>query len=552
MQRKYIVLILIVLTLAAFLFTYVQGGKELDIADVSGKKILLVPLDGRPPCKDFVVNLSKMADYEILVPPGKAQDYYTLAGDTELMTEWLFENAPKATGAIISVDQLFYGGLLAGREKILSEEEMDKFIAKLRELHEKNPRLPLYAFYILPRMAPQNSVEDHKERKMLTEYSRLIGKKYAGEFADEERIEYLEEHISEENMKHYWDKQESSSLLAKKLSILAKEGVLTRLILGQDDGEPYSIPNLEKENIRIFLKENEITEDKVFITHGADEIALTLLAEIKNREVGIKPKVYLAYNDETTKERVMPFMAVSLSEVAVEKIEMLNGNVADTPEDADFVLYISAVSKDTMSVRQRSVDDIVVLSKNNEVALVDLSQHYRFIELLLPILIKENFPIHNLLAYAGWNTASNSIGTALATGTVYIASKKLAKDDENILRIEKNRLALLDNRILEDAYYLKDVIDLINISLIKEGYKNTADMDLQKNARYADEALKSAMEKRINHYKNTASFKAPLSIRFKNGEEKFLRVKDIQAQMDFPWPRTFEIRLKSTHTLLLE
>ena len=81
----------------------------------------------------------------------------------------------------------------------------------------------------------------------------------------------------------------------------------------------------------------------------------------------------------------MPFMAVSLSEVAAEKIEMLNGSVADTPEDADFVLYISAVSKDTMSVRQRSVEDIVVLSKNNEVALVDLSQYYRFMELLLPI-----------------------------------------------------------------------------------------------------------------------------------------------------------------------
>ena len=156
------------------------------------------------------------------------------------------------------------------------------------------------------------------------------------------------------------------------------------------------------------------------------------------------------------------------------------------------------------------------------------------------------------MAYAGWNTASNSIGTALATGAVYTASKRLAKDDETVLRIAKNRLSLLDNRILEDAYYLKDVIDLINISLIKEGYKNTADMDLQKNARYADEALKSAMEKRIHHYKNTASFKAPLSIKLKNGAEKLLRVKDIQAQMDFPWPRTFEIRLKSSHNLVLE
>lgn len=545
MKRKHIVLTILVLSSILFLFTYVKQGTPVIIEEKTSKKVLLVPLDSRPPCRDFPNILGKMGDYEILSPPSKAQDYYTDAGDTELMEEWLFETMPAANYAIISIDQLMHGGLLSAREKVATEEEMDVFIEKIEKLREKNPRIPIYVFYVLPRMSPQADVENHKERQALMELSRLIGKQNAGLPIDETKIEKLAEQISEEHLENYIAKIDSNTLLALKLSLLAKEGTITRLILSQDDGEPYSIPNVEKENIRTFLKENNITSDQVFITHGADEIALTLLAEIKAKETGLSPKIYVQYNDEKSQNKVLPFMAVSLEDCVNEKIEMLRGEMVATPKESDFTLYISANSTDTMNTRKRSVEDIMTLTKENEVALVDLSEHYRFSEILLPLLINERFRVNQLLAYSGWNTASNSIGTALATGIIYSATKKKAKTDEDILRGHFYRLMFLNNRILEDAYYLKDVIDLVNISLIKEGYKNTADLDLRKNAKYADAALTTAMEKRIDYYKNTESFKSPITINLKDSA-KNLRIKSLTTQMYFPWPRTFEIRLENS------
>lgn len=548
MKRRYIFVIIAVLSCAAFLFTYAKQGTPVAIKEENLKKILLVPLDSRPPCRDFPSQVGKIGDYEIILPPSKAQDYYTEAGDTALMEEWVFDNIIGANYAVISIDQLMHGGLLSARENVATEEEMDIFIEKLKNLHEQNPRIPIYAFYVLPRMSPQSTVEDHKERQAIMDLSRLMGKKYFGLPVDDTKIDVLASKISDEHLTNYIDKIDSSTLFAMKLSLLANEGVITRLVLSQDDGEPYSIPNIEKEKIKKFLAENKIDESKVFITHGADEIALTLLAEIKAKEAGLSPKIYVEYNDEKSKSRVMPFMAISLEDCVKEKLTMLGAIETQTPSEADFTMYISANSTDTMNTRKRSVEDILTLTEENEVALVDLSQHYRYAEILLPLLINENFPINKLLTYAGWNTASNSIGTALGAGVMFSAQTKKAKNDDSVLRAYYYRLTFLNNRILEDAYYLKDVIDLVNVSLIKEGYKNTADLDLRQNAKYADAALTSAMEKRIDHYKNTKSFKLPISVKLKENT-KNLKITDIKTEMYFPWPRTFEIRLENSINL---
>ena len=56
------------------------------------QKILLVPLDGRPPCRKFVLDAGELAGAEILTPPGEIQDYYTQPGDTKALAPWLEEN----------------------------------------------------------------------------------------------------------------------------------------------------------------------------------------------------------------------------------------------------------------------------------------------------------------------------------------------------------------------------------------------------------------------------------------------------------------------------
>ena len=53
------------------------------------KNILLVPLDGRPPCKQFVIDSGAIAGFNVTTPPGELQDYYSAPGDTAGMRKWL-------------------------------------------------------------------------------------------------------------------------------------------------------------------------------------------------------------------------------------------------------------------------------------------------------------------------------------------------------------------------------------------------------------------------------------------------------------------------------
>ena len=95
-------------------------------------KVILVPLDTRPPCQKMVVDAGKMAGIEIITPPAEIMDYYTRKGDSKAVQKWLLENIAQADGAIISVDQLLHGGLLASREAQTTDAERTELVIRFQ------------------------------------------------------------------------------------------------------------------------------------------------------------------------------------------------------------------------------------------------------------------------------------------------------------------------------------------------------------------------------------------------------------------------------------
>ena len=509
------------------------------------EKISLLPLDGRPPCRQFVISGGKIAGIEISVPPSELQDYYSLPGNAPGMREWLMSDLYGSNAAIISIDQLLHGGLLAAREKNASHEEVDSLINYLRQLHEKYPAVPLYAFSILPRLTPQDSIDGYQERKDLVAYSRLVGKKAAGLEVDEEEIKQLEAAIPPQSLSAYLAHFKENEYLNQKLIDLAKEGVLEQLVLGQDDGEAYSIPNIEKSALIGYIDKSGLDSSRVFLTHGADEIALSLLAEIKNSRTGSRPKVYLDCNAPGTPEKIMPYMAVDMETTAREKIVLLGAEETSFPEEADIILFLSAMDnkEDTLQSRARSLEKLQSYqAQGKEIALVDLSQHFAAAECLLPYLIEENFPVSALAAYSGWNTASNSIGTALSQAILCHAALSSCESEEEAIATSYAQSAFLQGRIMEDYYYLKQDIDEVNNSLKKAGYTNTADLDLEHNYRWATALLQKSMQAHLELYQNTAAARAPYKVKWKKGELT-LALHHLKIDASFPWPRTFEINL---------
>lgn len=511
------------------------------------KPLLLVPLDGRPPCKQFVIDAGAIAGFHVTTPPSELQDYYSAPGDTQGMRQWLRGNLASHQAAILSIDQLLYGGLLAAREKEASPAQQDELIAFLRQLHAENPAKPLLAFSILPRQTPQDTIDGYQEKKDLLAYSRLKGREAAGLPIDENELQRLENAISPESMRKYLAHFAENEALNRKLIELVKEGILTQLVLGQDDGEKYSIPNIEKENLRSFIQTGQLPLQSVILTHGADEIALTMLAAYQNREAHCQPQIYIDYNHELTNGKIMPYMAIDMAETAREKIALVGGRETDAPDKADFILYLSAgdYEQDTVNTRSQNVhalQDLLDQSKN--IALIDLSKHFTAQETLLPLLLENDFPLNALVAYAGWNTASNAIGTAVASASLYTGAQKNAQSPEEALGIAASNIHFLQNRILEDYFYLKEDIDTINHTLRKAGYRNTADLDLEHNWRWANHMLQQSMDKHLQAYKQSQAFRTPATIHTNQGDFTLV-VHDMTIDLSFPWPRTFEIYLET-------
>jgi hypothetical protein len=89
-------------------------------------------------------------------------------------------------------------------------------------------------------------------------------------------------------------------------------------------------------------------------------------------------------------------------------------------------LFVNIGTSDNKVEQEQSSTKIKELLKTpTKVALVDLSQHFSATETLLPTLIQNNININQLIAYAGWNTTSNSIGTALTQSLAFLSEQKV-------------------------------------------------------------------------------------------------------------------------------
>ena len=555
-RMQWIVPLFLILSLLLFHFVFhptpvgerrtLSAATEIEY-DAEKRPILLVPLDSRPPCREFVVNGGKIIGRTIVTPPTEYMDYYSKAGETTEMRQWLAENTGTADAVILSVDQLLSGGLLAAREAHISHADIDALAAYLRTLHTAHPTVPLHAFYILPRAIPQDGIEGWRERRALLAYARLLGRAGEGLPVDENEMERLREEFPPDDLEKYLAHFDESTALASMLIELTEEGTLTRLVLGQDDGEEFSVGNLKKAELSALLAQKNIAPERAMIVHGADEIALSMLARMAVDDLrargGAPPRISLRYARDDMADAVFPFMAVSNDVTAREKIAMLGAALAEDDTSSDLTLLISAGDSgaDTLGSRAPTAAAIkVMLAAGTPVALVDLSRHFHAEETLLPILIEKDVPVNALTAYAGWNTASNAIGTAVAEAVLYHCAMKNTATAEERERAAAANLAFLTGRVAEDEFYLKETIDRVNDALRRAGYANSADLDLTRNWRWANDLLMNDLSRRMRSYESTAAFRMPVS---QNGMT--LRVVRSNITAYYPWPRTFEVRLEA-------
>lgn len=517
--------------------------KELTPKQDYNYTVLLLPLDSRPACTDFVTELAAIANIKVVSPPKELLGRYKTPADAQVLRTWLKENIPHTNAAIVSVDMLIHGGLMASRLSNGSDQDVTATLQLLKETHQLYPQIPLYAFNILPRLWLADSEENKKHQKSVLEYSKLKDQvSIFGNPMDIKKLKELEKEIPAKIREQYISLYQKNALVNQELIQLANDGILEKLVIGQDDGQLFGIPNMIKLQLQHYADRNSTDPTKTIITRGTDEVALTLLGHLTTQIAAYKPKIYVEYADSKTAGIVMPYMPHSVATTVKEKIHILDGIEAGSPEEADFLLFVYIGTEENQAQRFTVAKRIqTLLEQDYKIALVDLSEHFESGETILPLLVGNQAPINQLIAYAGWNTTSNSVGTAVTQAGIFTLMQRQSLPTEKALDVYAHNLRFLSERFLEDWYYLKDAHGSINRKLQVKSVDvyQLADYEWQANA-----LLQKEMSKQARILENSAAFQAPVFAVTPDGKKE-LSIRRIAVQSAFPWPRTFEIGLQS-------
>ena len=124
-------------------------------------KIVLLPLDERPCNYLFPQKLFSHDDIEIVLP--KKLGDKKIPADLNEIDNFLTKECKDATGLIISLDTLLYGGLVPSRIHNEKEDTLKERLQILRDIRRENPGLIIYAFNIIMRCPNYSSSDEEPD-----------------------------------------------------------------------------------------------------------------------------------------------------------------------------------------------------------------------------------------------------------------------------------------------------------------------------------------------------------------------------------------------------
>lgn len=550
MKRRALLIILIILFSSLYLAHIPVANREtiddLLPLDKPWLTVLLLPLDSRPPCTQFVEQLGRIANIRVILPPDEMLDHFRNPSDKQALREWLKQNAASADAAIVSVDMLIHGGLLSSRLSQGPEEDIQETLSLFRDIHQQNPHLKLYAFHVIPRLLIADGSDNAVYRKDLLDYSILKNELSVFENPnDYKKLTEIEKRVPAAVIKNYESLYEQNFAINRELLKLAQDQIFTELVIGQDDGHSFGIPNMIKEKLQNIIQHDPLLAKRVFLTRGADEIAADLLARIAATQSNQSPKVYVAYSSESAPAVIMPYMPHSVATTVHEKIALIHGQEVPSPDEATFILYVHIGSeKTTDAMLTHSAQQIKnYMERGYPVAVVDLSENFYAKQSLLPTLMKEKVKIGELAAYAGWNTTSNSVGTAVAQALV--ATGSLEASDQ-VKQHDQAQLEFLLSRFLDDYYYEKEIQPWINrrIENLNANPYDLPDGHMQET----NETVQLFLTSKANELFQKAFQDKPIQLTDQYGARTY-QISQLSCDSALPWERTFEIKVMPSFTL---
>ncbi|MBA3335052.1 MAG: DUF4127 family protein, partial [Acidobacteria bacterium] len=274
-------------------------------------RILLIPLDDRPPCLQFPVKMGLIGDAEIVTPPKELLGRFTEPGNSDQIIKWLkTQNLKTFDAAIVSVDMLAYGGLVAMRIHQTDNVTAMRRLEFLREMRGLAPKMKIYGSSVIMRLAPTGDVKNEAYREKLARWAEISVESDAKSKGDTAK---LEKEIPAFALADYKAARVRDLKINLQTINFVREGTIDYLILSQDDAKPKGIHVADREKLIAETNRLKLSE-KIAVQPGADEVSMLLLARSLTDKYNFHPRIKAIYSSEELANKAMPFEDRALRE----------------------------------------------------------------------------------------------------------------------------------------------------------------------------------------------------------------------------------------------
>lgn len=497
--------------------------------------ILLVPLDSRPAAGQFAQMIARIAGEELRMPPYESLGRFVNPGSPEEILQWLsVQDITKIRTLIVSADMICYGGLIGSRDGKTTEELAQLRLQKLLEIRKRAPGMKLFVFSATMRLAPTATRAAAPWRLRLARYVEL--KDMAFRLKKEHvkpEMEATKASLPLGTIENYEATRRRDHAVQRALIQAAGKGQIDYLVIGQDDARPYGPHVPETENLRALVKKTR-AEKVVYFCEGIDQHANVLVSRALARRAGWMPRVRVVYSDPAGAKRFANFESKPIEASLADQIVASGGQVVKEGEEYDYSLYLNTPERRPEMFKEWLENLKGEIEQGLPVAVADINLAKNgTADPLLFDALWEDARLMRLLAYAGWNTAGNTMGTTVPAANVYLLARKLNVDP---LKRELAQREFLLHRFVNDFAYHRYTRPLAYSMVLTTTRDEVYGLD------YADmnDFVQRDLQKHLEYY-----FEGQFDgRRFYAGSEPFIfsGIRDIKIWL--PWPRCYEVRLE--------
>ncbi|HLP00017.1 MAG TPA: DUF4127 family protein [Fimbriimonas sp.] len=500
-------------------------------------KIVLIPLDSRPAAGQFAQMIGAMNNTVVVVPPIEMLGRFTDPGKPDQILAWLqyFDFSDVST-LIVSTDMIAYGGLIASRVNDVDVQTGISRLARLIEIKKKAPEhLKMFAFAATMRLTPTATRANASFRANLAKfeefkdrYERTQDKSLLPRMANLRKVVPAHEIQAYERTR-----RRNHEVQRGLLKMLIGTGI-DYLIMGQDDAKPDGPQIQENAKLRALAHQYKV-DHKVYFCEGIDQHSNLLVSRAIMEENNWKPKVRIVYSDPTGENQYALYESKTVKESLQDQIFTAGAEIATNADEYDYALYVNTPKR-----RDRMFNDFLDQMKSEidqgfpvAVADINFGADGSSDEQLFNALIQGGRS-HKLLAFAGWNTAGNTIGTAIPAANVYLAARR---NNVNPLGREVAQREFLLHRMVDDWAYHKysrpATYEMIH------ALQDQRDEVYGSNFNAVDQFAANDLRKYVQSiFLTQFQFR-----RFYAGDKEYQITQLSGLQIALPWPRAYEIRV---------